>query len=61
MELTTSIVIASKAKQPNPVYAKGAPSATARLDCFALLAMTAIHAAPVSRNTGGTRRSQSFQ
>jgi hypothetical protein len=48
MKLTASIVIASKAKQSSPALAKGTPSAIARLDCFAALAMTVTNAAPAS-------------
>jgi hypothetical protein len=53
MKLTASIVIASKAKQSSPALAKGTPSAAARLDCFAALAMTVTKAAPVSCAAGG--------
>jgi hypothetical protein len=57
MNLIASIVVASAAKQSKrPMLAKGAPSMTAQLDCFAMLAMTVVHAAPVSCPAGGARR-----
>jgi hypothetical protein len=55
MKLTVSIVIASAAKQSSPVLAEGAPSMTAPLDCFAVLAMTATKAASISCDAGDAR------
>jgi hypothetical protein len=56
MKLTASIVIASAAKQSSPACAKDVLSITARLDCFAALAMTVIDAAPVSCHADGAQR-----
>jgi hypothetical protein len=55
---TTSIVIASKAKQSSRAVMESTSFAHAGLDCFAALAMTVIYAAPVSCPAGGAQRDE---